>query len=489
MKSKILFFMIIIFFLINKINGQTIFYNEDGFKVDKSIASSYRVYKFDKSKTKGTFKEFNIQNKLLSEGGFLKFDFLNKNNEILNGEFTEYRNDSVFKLNFRNNIPIKQVNVYDNKNRIISTIPIKNGKINYDDPDAINYYYYKDRNDTEYYTVQGEFKDDLFYGKVTFFYEIGIQTYYLFGENFYDVLNKKNIAKCDAFNFFKFKDKNKNNYLSFTDNFNCGQNENWVMFYAMKEMGFNYKFIDLKNEKLYLEITEDNISTDFRLLNPTPYKLEKNDFDIKINIISQEKCISGITINNKNYLTNNYTDQYRIGFTKDASSIIFEKMINEVYVEEEIINVTGLIKEKNELRLLKESNELKIILNNSLVYTHSNYTYSGESIGLYCFGKKGTYTYLDDFSLKIKVLNEESQAIKMKKNGTIYEIPITLNDVIKTDFIIDTGASNVSITPDLALLLIRSGTITTEDWLKDKYYKFADGSTAKSRTFKIKNWQ
>ena len=65
--------MIIIFFLINKINGQTIFYNEDGFKVDKSIASSYRVYKFDKSKTKGTFKEFNIQNKLISEGGLIKY--------------------------------------------------------------------------------------------------------------------------------------------------------------------------------------------------------------------------------------------------------------------------------------------------------------------------------------------------------------------------------------------------------------------------------
>ena len=130
---------------------------------------------------------------------------------------------------------------------------------------------------------------------------------------------------------------------------------------------------------------------------------------------------------------------------------------------------------------------LKIILNNSLIYLDSDYSYVGESIGLYCYGTKGKYTYFDDFELKIKVIgNEDSNIIKMKKNGNIYEIPISLNDVIKTDFIIDTGASNVSITPDLALLLIKSGTISNEDWLKDKYYQFADGSTARSKTFKIK---
>jgi aspartyl protease family protein len=154
-------------------------------------------------------------------------------------------------------------------------------------------------------------------------------------------------------------------------------------------------------------------------------------------------------------------------------------MIDEIYVLEKSINVSDLLKDNNELRILKEDRELKIILNNTLVFTDSNYNYVGESIGLYCFGSKGVYTYFDDFKFKIK-------AIKIRKEGNINKIPISLNDVVNTDFIIDTGASNVSITPDLALLLIKSGTINSEDWLKDKYYQFADGSIAKSKTFKIK---
>jgi hypothetical protein len=59
-------------------------------------------------------------------------------------------------------------------------------------------------------------------------------------------------------------------------------------------------------------------------------KIENNDFDVRVNILSQERCISGITINNKNYLTNSYTNQYRIGLSKDAGVIILEKMIDEI---------------------------------------------------------------------------------------------------------------------------------------------------------------
>ena len=73
MKNQVIVFIIFIFSLINNANAQTIFYNENGLKVDKINATCYRIYKLDKTAKKGTIKEFNMQNILLKESGFLKF--------------------------------------------------------------------------------------------------------------------------------------------------------------------------------------------------------------------------------------------------------------------------------------------------------------------------------------------------------------------------------------------------------------------------------
>lgn len=482
MKIQIQIFIIFIVSIIYNVNAQTIFYNENGLKVNKVDASNYRIYKLDKTNKQGTFKEYDMQNKLLKESGFLKFDFADIKKEILNGKFSEYINDTIYKINYKNNIPINQVNVYDNKNRIIRIIPVKNGKIT-PDSDVINYYYYNGGKTNEFYTTCGRFEYPYFFGNVTFFNENAIKSYFFNGEHFDKVLKDK---ECNAFNYTNNVDKNTDDLLIFKDNFNCGKNINWAMFFALKEMNINFEFTDIKNEKLYLEIFEDETPTAFRLINPTPFKIKNNDFNVRVNILSQDGCISGITLNNINYLDNKYTDQYRIGLAKEKGAIIIEKMVDEIYVKEKLISVSDIIRDKNELLLIKQDKTLSVIFNNYKVYSDLDYTYVGESIGLYCYGNKGKYTYFDDFELMIRVNQGDSNSIKMKKDGNINKIPISLNDVVNTDFIIDTGASNVSITPDLALLLIKSGTITSEDWLKDKYYQFADGSTARSKTFKIK---
>lgn len=482
MKYVIIIFSILI---VNEINSQIVYYSDSGFVVNKTKATNYRVYNFDNTKKKGFFKEYNFQNKLLIESGFIKFDFFDKKNQILDGQYIEYRNDTIYKINYKNNIPINQVNIYDNKNRIIQIIPVKNGKIS-PDSDVISFYYFPESKKNEYYVVQGTDDWDNFFGKVTFFYDRYTQTYFFNGENIRKVTSSVDIDKCYAFNYFNFKDVNKPDILEFSDNFNCGKNHNWVLFDALDVMDINSDYADIKNGQLLLKIVENKVATVFRLINPTPYKIENNDFDIKVDILSQEKCISGITINNINYIDNEYTNQYRIGLVKETESIVIEKMVNSIFVLEKIIPVAVLIKEKNELRLLKENNALKVILNNYLVYTDSDYTYVGESVGLYSYGNKGQYSSFEDFNFKLNVINKNVNAIKFKKDGDLNKIPISINDIINTDFIIDTGASNVSITPDLALLLIKSGTIKSEDWLNDKYYQFADGSSAKSKAFKIK---
>lgn len=106
----------------------------------------------------------------------------------------------------------------------------------------------------------------------------------------------------------------------------------------------------------------------------------------------------------------------------------------------------------------------------------------------------------DPFAAKnipVKVVDAETskshqkiEEIKLEKNeGGTYSIPATLNDVLKIDFIFDSGASEVSISADVALTLIKTGTIAAEDWLESKSYVFADGSTAKHSRFKLKTFK
>jgi len=77
--------------------------------------------------------------------------------------------------------------------------------------------------------------------------------------------------------------------------------------------------------------------------------------------------------------------------------------------------------------------------------------------------------------------------VKMKKHsGGTYEFPVEINGVLRINLIFDSGASEVSISPDVALTLLRTGTISDADWLPSKEFQFADGSTARSQRFVIR---
>lgn len=73
-------------------------------------------------------------------------------------------------------------------------------------------------------------------------------------------------------------------------------------------------------------------------------------------------------------------------------------------------------------------------------------------------------------------IKPNSKKIKLTKIGGVYEVPVKLNGVLNINFIFDSGASEVSITPDVALTLLRTGTIRENDWLPGRYYQLADGS-------------
>lgn len=59
--------------------------------------------------------------------------------------------------------------------------------------------------------------------------------------------------------------------------------------------------------------------------------------------------------------------------------------------------------------------------------------------------------------------------------------------MIPLNFIVDSGAADVSIPADVVLTLIRTGTIAQSDFIGAQTYTLADGSTTSSPTFRIRS--
>jgi predicted aspartyl protease len=124
----------------------------------------------------------------------------------------------------------------------------------------------------------------------------------------------------------------------------------------------------------------------------------------------------------------------------------------------------------------------------------------GKRIKSYLNGKKEEEIYLN---IELRVTTEKFQEYHAKFSGTwpvvnekksidltfqngVYQLPINLNNVMTLNFILDLGASDVSISPDVFLVLYRAGTIDESDFIGTETYRFADGSTAKSSVFNLK---
>ena len=76
--------------------------------------------------------------------------------------------------------------------------------------------------------------------------------------------------------------------------------------------------------------------------------------------------------------------------------------------------------------------------------------------------------------------------IPLQNDGGVYVVPVRINGVITLDFIVDSGASDVVIPADVAMTLIRTGTISNADYIGNTEYMLADGSTAKSDRFTLR---
>jgi clan AA aspartic protease (TIGR02281 family) len=71
--------------------------------------------------------------------------------------------------------------------------------------------------------------------------------------------------------------------------------------------------------------------------------------------------------------------------------------------------------------------------------------------------------------------------------GTYTVAAVRINDAITLDFTLDTGASDVSIPKEIVDTLMRTGTLTSADYLNAREFELADGRTQSSWTFRIRS--
>ena len=78
-------------------------------------------------------------------------------------------------------------------------------------------------------------------------------------------------------------------------------------------------------------------------------------------------------------------------------------------------------------------------------------------------------------------------SVPMERKGGTFAVPVLINNKIELNFVVDSGASNVSIPADVVRTMMRTGTLTAADFVGKRTYILADGSRVEARTFRIRS--
>ena len=110
--------------------------------------------------------------------------------------------------------------------------------------------------------------------------------------------------------------------------------------------------------------------------------------------------------------------------------------------------------------------------------------------GIWKYAKGGTLkgTWIEGKFISGPTLSNknENKLNLIPTDGGVYELNVTFNRVLKIDMILDTGAAEVFLTPDIVLTLIKAKTIGEEDILEGGYFMDASGNVNKSVRFNMK---
>lgn len=108
---------------------------------------------------------------------------------------------------------------------------------------------------------------------------------------------------------------------------------------------------------------------------------------------------------------------------------------------------------------------------------------SGKGVWIYANGDK----YVGEFKDGKFVVSSPRFEVVLHKESGVLLVPVLINNKIPLDFILDSGAADVSVPADVVLTLMRTGTLTEADFMGTTTYVLADGSKVPSQTFRIRS--
>jgi len=110
------------------------------------------------------------------------------------------------------------------------------------------------------------------------------------------------------------------------------------------------------------------------------------------------------------------------------------------------------------------------------------------------FEGQGTLTYAAGSSIGLsgiwadgEFVGTSQELVAMEIQGGVYVVPVRFNGAITLNAIIDSGATDVSVPADIVSTLIRTKTVSDEDFLGVQTYVLADGTKVPSPRFRIRS--
>ena len=77
--------------------------------------------------------------------------------------------------------------------------------------------------------------------------------------------------------------------------------------------------------------------------------------------------------------------------------------------------------------------------------------------------------------------------LALTPEGGTYVVPVVINNALTLDFVLDSGAADVTVPADVFSTLARTGSVTSSDISGKQTYVLADGSKTQSPTFIIRS--
>jgi hypothetical protein len=257
----------------------------------------------------------------------------------------------------------------------------------------------------------------------------------------------------------------------------------------------DYTFIFIKDSlvavKIYINFTANEVGKfeiiaksmfeDFNESNGLQSIKQYSNINLKSTIeYVRKECIRNSPLNNANYKPIKEKD-FNESVWKITKSFASNKLNNQYPVDN--------LDERYLLMQIYLTEIHGSVLPNDP--TSKSYQYDGGwlHIMLTLTNPKFENLFRKDFEIEgyYKLINSLATEIKLNFEDGIYKVPVKLNDKLEMDFVLDLGAADVSISPDVFLVLYKTGTIKETDFIGTQNYRLADGTTVKSNLFLLKS--